>query len=205
MVRAAFIQEPLSAMRKAAISLILLLFVTSASAQERILAHPHILVETSVGDFKLELDTAEAPHTVRHFLELVEADFYNGLIFHRVIPGFMVQGGGYTPGFEARDDEERLPNESGNALSNVRGTIAMARTNDPHSANSQFFINVVDNDRLDPQKGRNGRWGYTVFGVVFEGMEVVDKIAAAETSPQRGFPDAPVVPIVIERMSLITY
>ena len=192
-------------MRKAAISLILLCFATIASAQERIPAHPHILVETTVGDFKIELDTAEAPHTVRHFLELVEAEFYNGLIFHRVIPGFMAQTGGYTPGFEAREDEETIPNESGNSLSNTRGTVAMARTNDPHSANSQFFINVADNSRLDPQKGRNGRWGYTVFGIVFEGMEVVDAIVTAETSPQRGFPDAPVVPIVIERMSLIEY
>ena len=190
-------------MKKAAISLILLLFATVTTAQERILAHPHILVETTMGDIKIELDTAEAPHTVRHFLELVEAEFYNGLIFHRVIPGFMAQTGGYTPGFEAREDETTIPNESGNSLSNTRGTVAMARTSDPHSANSQFFINVADNSRLDPQKGRGGRWGYTVFGVVFEGMDVVDAIVTAETSPQRGFPDAPVVPIVIERMSLI--
>lgn len=192
-------------MKKASIALILLIFSTIASGHTRVLAHPHILVETTVGDFKIELDTAEAPHTVRHFLGLVEAEFYDGLIFHRVIPGFMAQAGGYTPDLEAREDETTIPNESGNSLSNTRGTIAMARTSDPHSANSQFFINVADNSRLDPQKGRGGRWGYTVFGVVFEGMDVVDAIVTAETSPQRGFPDAPVVPIVIERMSLIEY
>ncbi len=205
MVRAALNQDTMPTMKKAAISLILLFFATISSAQGRIVAHPHILVETSVGDFKLELVTAEAPLTVVHFVDLVEAGFYNGLIFHRVIPGFMVQGGGYTPGFEHREDELSIPNESGNALSNVRGTIAMARTEYPHSANSQFFVNVDNNDRLDPQKGRDGRWGYTVFGYVIEGMEVVDQIALAETTPQQGFPNAPVVPIVIKRMSQITY
>ncbi len=205
MVRAALDEDFEPTMKKAAISLILLFFATISSAQGRILAHPHILVETTVGSFKLELVTAEAPHTVRHFVGLVEAGFYDGLIFHRVIPGFMVQGGGYTPGFEHREDEATIPNESGNSLSYVRGTIAMARTNDPHSANSQFFVNVENNDRLDPQKGRGGRWGYTVFGYVIEGMEVVDQIATSETSPQQGFPNAPVIPIVIKRMSQVTY
>lgn len=177
-----------------------------AMAADKLLPHPHIEVETTLGTFKLELVTKEAPKTVAHFVELVDAGFYDGLIFHRVIAGFMVQAGGYAPNFKKREDEETIVNESGNALSNTRGTIAMARTADPHSANSQFFINVVDNSRLDPQKDPvRGRWGYTVFGYVFEGMDVIDKIAAAETSPQRDFPNAPVVPIVIKKMTHIKY
>lgn len=185
---------------------VLLLASPSAAAADKILPHPHVEVATSLGTFKLELVTKEAPKTVAHFLKLVDAGFYDGLIFHRVIADFMVQTGGYTPNFKPREDDETIVNESGNALSNTRGTIAMARTADPHSADSQFFINVVDNSRLDPQKDPvRGRWGYTVFGYVFEGMEVVDKIAAVETSAQRDFPNAPTVPIIINKISQISY
>jgi len=177
-----------------------------ASAADKILPHPQIEVVTSEGTFKLELVTKEAPKTVEHFLRLVDSGFYDGLIFHRVIAGFMVQSGGYTPGFKLREDDQSVSNESGNSLTNARGTIAMARTNDPHSANSQFFVNVVDNERLDPQKSSvSGRWGYTVFGYVFEGMEVVDKIAAVQTSPQGEHQNAPVIPIVIKKMAQISY
>lgn len=176
----------------------------SAIAAGKILPHPQIEVETSEGRFRLELVTKEAPKTVEHFLELVDAGFYDGLIFHRVINGFMVQAGGYTPNFKLREDDKSIVNESGNGLSNTRGTVSMARTNDPHSANSQFFINLVDNSRLDPQKDpARGRWGYTVFGYVVEGMDVVDKIAAAETSPQGEHPNAPILPIVIKKISQI--
>ena len=154
---------------------------------------------TSEGTIKLELETQQAPRTVEHFLQLVDSGFYNGLVFHRVIEGFMIQGGGYTPGLELREDEQTIVNESGNALSNGRGSIAMARTDDPHSANSQFFINVENNSRLDPQKDpAQGRWGYTVFGNVIAGMEVVDKIAGVQTAPQGEHPDAPVAPVVIK-------
>lgn len=185
------------------IATLLLLHAGVVAAQGSI-AHPHVEMITSEGTIKLELDSKEAPRTVEHFLELVDAGFFDGLIFHRVIEGFMIQGGGYTPGFDAREDETTLVNESGNALGNKRGTIAMARTDDPHSANSQFFINVVDNDRLDPQKDpAKGRWGYTVFGYVIEGMDVVDKIAASETSPQGEHQDAPVVPIVIKSVKQV--
>ncbi len=219
-VRAEF-QEDRLPMKNALLAVALLLAAPLVTAADRLPKHPHIEVETTVGTFKLELVTAQAPETVAHFVELVDRGFFDGLVFHRVIDGFMVQAGGYTPGFKERKDmrevrdasgklinEEpvKLRNESGNAMSNVRGTIAMARTNDPHSANSQFFINVVDNQRLDPQKDPvNGRWGYTVFGYVFEGMDVVDAIAKAETAPQGQFPNAPVVPIVIEKMSQIDY
>ncbi len=171
----------------------------TANAADPIPAHPRVDIVTTEGTIRLELETKQAPKTVAHFLELVDAGFYDGLIFHRVIAGFMIQGGGYTPGLELREDDQSIANESGNAMSNARGTIAMARTDDPHSANSQFFINLVNNDRLDPQKDPvQGRWGYTVFGYVTEGMEVVDKIAAVQTSPQGEQPNAPAVPIVIK-------
>ncbi len=174
-----------------------------ALAADKVPAHPHILIETTMGDIKLELEGKLAPITVGHFLARVDSGFYDGLIFHRVIPGFMAQGGGYTPGLDLKEDDANIPNESGNGMSNVRGTIAMARTNDPHSANTQFFINVADNVRLDPG---NNRWGYAVFGYVIEGMEVVDEIVSVKTGPQGGLPsDVPMVPVVIKKMSRVTY
>jgi cyclophilin family peptidyl-prolyl cis-trans isomerase len=177
-------------------------------------AHPHVLVETTEGNFKLELNGKAAPLTVANFLKLVESGHYNGTIFHRVIPGFMAQGGGYLPGFKPREVEETVANESGNGLQNLRGTIAMARTSDPHSAGSEFFINVADNvntnpntANLDPTKHTTrGRWGYAVFGFVFEGMDVVDKIVNAKTMNNGpGGAPAPMVPIIVNKMSLITY
>lgn len=190
-------------MRRTLIALALALAGNLALAADKVPAHPHILVETTLGNIKLELEGKLAPITVGHFLERVESGFYDGLIFHRVIPGFMVQGGGYTPGLDLKEDDATIPNESGNGMSNVRGTIAMARTNDPHSANTQFFINVADNVRLDPG---NNSWGYAVFGYVIEGMEVVDKIAAVQTGPQGKLrSDVPVVPVVIKKMSRVTY
>ena len=190
-------------MRKIMITLALALASSLALAADKVPAHPHILIETTMGDIKLELEGKLAPITVGHILKLVDSCFYDGLIFHRVIPGFMAQAGGYTPGLELKEDDARIPNESGNGMSNVRGTIAMARTNDPHSANTQFFINVADNVRLDP--GTN-RWGYAVFGYVIEGMEVVDEIVSVRTGPQGKLrSDVPMVPIVIKKMSRVTY
>ena len=202
-------------MKNILIGLTLALFAaTAAWSADKVPAHPHILVETTEGNFKLELDGREAPLTVANFLKNVDSGFYDGLIFHRVIPGFMIQGGGYTPGFKNKESEETIPNESGNGLPNVRGTIAMARLQEPHTAGSQFFINVVDNHslnmsgaRLDPIKDPGkGRWGYAVFGYVIEGMDVVDKIAAVETAPNGpGGAPAPVVPVVIKKMSRVEY
>ena len=190
-------------MRKMMIVLALTLAGSLALAADKVPAHPHILIETTMGDIKLELEGKLAPITVGHFLELVDSGFYDGLIFHRVIPGFMAQAGGYTPGLDLKEDDASIPNESGNGMSNVRGTIAMARTNDPHSANTQFFINVADNVRLDPG---NNRWGYAVFGYVIEGMEVVDEIVSVRTGPQGKLrSDVPMVPIVIKKMSRVTY
>ena len=157
-----------------------------------------VTMQTNKGVITLELDGDKAPDTVANFVAYANAGHYDGTVFHRVIPGFMVQTGGYTPDYKLREDETTIVNESGNALSNTRGTVAMARTADPHSANSQFFINVADNSRLDPRKDPvRGHWGYTVFGYVIEGMDVVDKIAAAETSPQGEHADAPNIPIVM--------
>ncbi|MEM6513448.1 MAG: peptidylprolyl isomerase [Pseudomonadota bacterium] len=162
-------------------------------------AHPYVEMVTSEGRILIELDGKGSPYTVDHFLSLVDAGFYNGLVFHRVIPEFMIQSGGYTPGLELKEDGRTIPNESGNGRSNLRGTIAMARHEEPHTANSQFFINVVDNTRLDP--GKNN-WGYTVFGFVVEGMDVVDGISNVETAERTEFlTDVPVVPVVIESLS----
>ncbi len=178
----------------------------AVAAQDRVPAHPYIELETSEGRILLELDGKAAPITVAHFLELVDASHFDGLIFHRVIEGFMIQGGGYTPGLKLKEDDRIIPNESGNGLANARGTVAMARTSDPHSANSQFFINVVDNFRLDPNKTPgNGSWGYTVFGKVIEGMDVVDAIASAPTGVQQGMRDVPQIPIIIKSAKRFTY
>jgi len=201
-------------MKKPLIALILALTCSFAWAADKVPAHPHILVETTEGNFKLELDGRAAPLTVANFLKLVDSGFFNGTIFHRVIPGFMAQGGGFTPGFKEKEPDDTIPNESGNGLQNLRGTIAMARTRDPHSAGSQFFINVADNVAANPETAdldpvkhtTRGRWGYAVFGFVFEGMEVVDKIANVKTlNNGPGGAPAPIVPIIIEKMSLITY
>ncbi len=201
-------------MKNVLIALVLALSSTVSVAADRIPLHPHILVETTLGNFKLELDGKAAPLTVANFVKLVNSGFYDGTIFHRVIPNFMAQGGGFTPGPKRKESDAMIPNESGNGLSNIRGTIAMARTADPHSAGSQFFINVANNiengdgkGNLDPAKHAvNGRWGYAVFGFVFEGMDVVDKIVNAETANNGpGGAPMPVVPIVVEKMSLLTY
>lgn len=194
-------------MKNTLLTVLLMLSSAAALAADKVPAHPHIEMVTSVGTIKLELDGKQAPLTVAHFLKLVENGFYDGTIFHRVIPGFMAQGGGHTPGLKLKETDETIPNESGNGLTNLRGTIAMARTGDPHSANSQFFINVADNVRLDPTKDAyRGRWGYTVFGSVIEGMEVVDEIVNSKTGPAGEFSkDVPLIPIIINEVSLLTY
>ena len=166
-------------------------------------AHPYVEIDTTMGRILLELDGEAAPYTVDHFLKLVDDGFYNNTIFHRVIPNFMIQGGGHTPDLTLKEQSDFVINESGNGLSNLRGTIALARTTKPHTANAQFFINVVDNLRLNAGKGR---WGYTVFGFVIEGMDVVDAIAAVQTGPQGTFKsDVPQVPIIIKSMSRYTF
>ena len=161
---------------------------------------PMILFETDKGSITVELDSDKAPGTVANFLEHVDQGFFDGLIFHRVIAGFMVQGGGFEPGMKMRQPiKQPIQNEADNGLLNDRGTLAMARTPDPHSASSQFFINLADNDFLNHTAKDQRGWGYAVFGKVVAGMEVVDAIATVETQQQGGHGDVPAEDIRIIR------
>ena len=150
--------------------------------------------ETSLGDFSVELFEKEAPRTVANFLKYVEDQFFDGTIFHRVVPGFVIQGGGMEPGPTQKPTRPPIQNEATNGLENLRGTLSMARTSDIHSATSQFFINLTDNDFLDHAPGN---YGYAVFGRVTSGMDVVDAIAAVPTTRRRGHGDVPVDEVVI--------
>ncbi len=158
-----------------------------------------VILETSYGPIKIELDHQNTPTTSENFLKYVRAGHYDGTIFHRVIDGFMIQGGGFLPGMDSKEPEESIPNEANKAQSNVRGTIAMARTSDPHSASAQFFINVVDNPFLDFKSESVQGWGYCAFGKVVEGMDVVDKIKAVNTTSRAGHQDVPVDDVIIEK------
>ena len=160
-----------------------------------------VKLSTSVGDIVVELDAAKAPKTVENFVAYVKAGHYNGTVFHRVIPTFMIQGGGMTADLKEKPTRTPIKLESKNGLSNVRGSIAMARTNDPNSATSQFFINVKDNDRLDAANSPDGN-GYTVFGKVITGMEIVDKIRDAPTGTKGMYDDVPLTPITINKATL---
>jgi cyclophilin family peptidyl-prolyl cis-trans isomerase len=165
-------------------------------------ATPRVRVVTTKGEFVIELDRARAPLTVEAFLQNVASGFYANTIFHRVIGNFVAQGGGYTPDFELKSTELKLFNESGNGLSNLRGTVGIARANDPHSGSGQFYINLADNLDLNP---RPTRWGYTVFGKIVEGMEVADGIGQVPTGAGGNLEaNVPVTPIVIESMVLLT-
>ena len=160
-----------------------------------------VKLATSAGDIVVELDAAKAPKSVANFLQYVKSGHYNGTVFHRVIPTFMIQGGGMTADLQEKPTRPPIPLESRNGLSNVRGSIAMARTGDPNSATSQFFINVKDNDRLDAANSPDGN-GYTVFGKVIAGMDVVDKIRAVPTASKGPFDDVPTTPITIIKATL---
>jgi len=165
-----------------------------------------VKMETSMGEITLELDGNKAPDTVANFVEYAKSGFYDGTIFHRVIPGFMIQGGGFEADMKQKKTSAPIKNEADNGLKNDTGTIAMARTSDPNSATAQFFINVKDNGFLNHTAPTVQGWGYAVFGYVIEGMEVVDKIAAVQTGPQGKLrSDVPVVPVVIKKMSRVTY
>ena len=161
-----------------------------------------VKLETSMGDIVVELDAEAAPVTVKNFLRYVEEGFYDGTIFHRVISGFMIQGGMYTADMSSRNTHEAIVNEAANGLKNARGTIAMARTNNPNSAKSQFFINHKDNDFLN--YAGPAQPGYAVFGRVIEGMDVVDGIAAVKTAVRRGMRDVPVEPVVITSAVIVS-
>jgi peptidyl-prolyl cis-trans isomerase A (cyclophilin A) len=165
-------------------------------------AHPAVLIKTSQGDIKLELYPEKAPKTVANFLDYVKSGQYSGTIFHRVIPGFMIQGGGYNTSFAEKPTRAPIPLESRSGLKNLTGTIAMARTSDPNSATAQFFINTVDNAGLDyPSPDGNG---YAVFGKVVAGMDVVKKIEGSPTTTRGPMQDVPQKPTVIESASVVT-
>jgi len=161
-----------------------------------------IILQTNFGDITLELDHEKAPETAANFEQYVRDGFYDGVIFHRVIDGFMIQGGGFEPGMIPKETREPIKNEADNGLSNQAGTIAMARTMDPHSASAQFFINVSDNTFLDHTAKTTEGWGYAVFGKVVDGMDVVNKIKAVSTTMRAGHQDVPVEDVVIETASV---
>ncbi len=164
---------------------------------------PHVALETSLGKIVLELDAKRAPKSVANFLAYVRAGFYDGTIFHRVIRGFMIQGGGFDTEMHKKPTQPPIQNEASNGLRNLRGTIAMARTGDPHSATSQFFINTVDNRPLDYRDSTPRDWGYAVFGKVIEGMDVVDAIERVPTTTRSGFQDVPAEPVVIRKAEVV--
>lgn len=162
-----------------------------------------VKLQTNFGDITIELNAEKAPVTVANFLNYVDKGFYDGTIFHRVINGFMIQGGGFDASMNQKPTDAEIKNEADNGLSNDRYTIAMARTSAPHSASSQFFINVADNDFLNFTAPAGNGWGYCVFGKVTAGMEVVDKIRQVATTSRRGHQDVPVENVVIERASRV--
>ncbi len=166
-------------------------------------SNPQVLMETSMGPIRLELYPEQAPQTVENFLTYVRNDFYDGTIFHRVIPNFMIQGGGMTPEMQEKATREPIQNEADNGLQHTRGSLAMARTSEPHSATSQFFIDVADNDFLEHKDKSVRGWGYTVFGRVIDGMQVVDAIVNTPTTNHGRHQDVPQETIMIERVSVL--
>lgn len=160
-----------------------------------------VLLSTNFGDIKIELDATKAPKTVENFLNYVRSGHYDGTIFHRVIPGFMIQGGGFESGMKQKTAQQSVENEANNGLANHVYTIAMARTSDPHSASAQFFINVNDNHFLD-YPGQDG-WGYCVFGEVTGGMDVVDKIKTVRTTRTGMHADVPVEDVLIQKATIV--
>jgi peptidyl-prolyl cis-trans isomerase A (cyclophilin A) len=165
--------------------------------------NPVVLVQTSMGNIKLELFEKEAPISVKNFLAYVNSGFYSGTIFHRVIPNFMIQGGGFTTDFKEKPTNSPIKNEAGNGIKNMRGTLAMARTFIIDSASAQFFINVKDNDFLNHSSNSMQGYGYAVFGKVMEGMDVVDKIAAVPTGKHGDFSDVPKKEVIINSMKVL--
>ncbi len=162
-----------------------------------------VKLRTNFGIIALELDTGRAPETVKNFLEYVESGFYSNTVLHRVIDGFMIQGGGFEPGMRQKAARSPIKNEAHNGLKNERYTIAMARTSEPHSASSQFFINVKDNGFLDHTAQNAQGWGYCVFGKVAEGQDVVDKIKQVKTGKRGGHADVPVEDVIIEHVEVV--
>ena len=175
-------------------------FVANTQELEE-LSDPRVRVVTTAGNFVIELDRERAPFTVENFISYAREGFYDGTVFHRVIQGFVAQAGGFTADLQEKPTERSVVNESGNGLSNSRGTVGLARTNDPHSGNAQFYINLADNLDLNP---RPTRWGYAVFGTIVEGMGVADEIGHTPTGPGGAFDrDVPVEPVMIQQVEFL--
>ena len=187
-------------------TLLLLLALSSITSLAMADNHkPRVQIDTNMGAIVLELDAEKAPKTVANFLKYVKEGYYANTIFHRIIDGFMIQGGGFTPDYRRKEPEAPIINEADNGLLNQTGTIAMARTPDPHSATAQFFINVVDNDFLNFRNKTPRGWGYAVFGKVVKGMDVVNKIKAIPTGAAGPFPtDVPRTQVIITKATLLT-
>lgn len=181
--------------RSTLLTLIWLLGSWTAAAQ-----NPTVVIDTSMGRIVVELYPEKAPRTVENFLQYVREGHYEGTIFHRVVPYFVIQGGGFTPALKEKPNRDPIPNEADNGLENLRGTIAMARTPDPHSATAQFYINLSDNASLNHKSKTQSEWGYTVFGKVTAGMGVADGIAQAPTTNRAGHRNLPILPIKINRV-----
>ena len=175
----------------------LLLFALTHGHAQQTKDNPMVKMTTKLGEITIELYADQAPDTVENFLQYASDGFYDGTIFHRVIPGFVIQGGGFTEEMQQKTTRDPIRNESDNGVKNERGTLSMARLPDPHSASSQFFVNLRDNPNLDHQGG--SQWGYAVFGKVMEGMDVIDEIAGVETTSRAGHRDVPATPVVVEQ------
>jgi cyclophilin family peptidyl-prolyl cis-trans isomerase len=176
---------------------------TESSTEADTTEYPQVILHTNHGVITAELFSDKAPLSVENFIEYARAGYYDGTLFHRVIPNFMIQGGGFDTDFQQKPTREPIQNEADNGLENLRGTLAMARTNDPHSATSQFFINVTDNSFLNHRGAQSGRtWGYAVFGQVVDGMDVVDSIRNVETGSRGFHRDVPTEPVIIERVEI---
>lgn len=165
--------------------------------------NPRVKLETSMGDIVIELDATKAPKSAANFIDYVKDGFYNGTVFHRVMDGFMIQGGGFEPGLKQKPTKAPIDNEANNGLKNDKYTIAMARTNDPHSATAQFFINVADNDFLNHTAPTSNGWGYAVFGKVTSGMDVVDKIKGVKTGNSGFHQNVPTQDVVINKAVIV--
>ncbi len=187
-------------MQKGCSRLILLIMLCMLGSGTVAAQNPTVVIDTSLGRIVVELYPDKAPKTVENFLEYVRAGHYEGTIFHRVMPYFVIQGGGFTPALKEKPNRKPIPNEADNGLQNRRGTVAMARTPDPHSAMSQFFINLSDNASLNHKSKTQREWGYTVFGKVITGMLVAEGIAQAPTTRRAGHRNLPILPIKIKRV-----
>jgi peptidyl-prolyl cis-trans isomerase B (cyclophilin B) len=192
-------------MRYILVYLILFLFSTHSFSTEKHMPNTHtkVKITTNLGEFVIQLEDEKAPLSAANFIAYVKQGFYNGTIFHRVIPGFMAQGGGFDSSFSQKSTNAQIKNEADNGLKNKRGTLAMARTSDPDSATAQFFINYKDNSFLDYTSPTTSGWGYAVFGEVVEGLDVVDSMAKQPTGNRGGHQDVPKTDIVIEKAEIV--